>query len=313
MGLNRSLTVIAKLGISHIELLPDHHVSEAIMAGRYVPPHLRNKSVSNVKPELPPEPPISSDASLTLEEINNYFWPIKDLDGENNNSHSLHIETKGRTLHDSMAREGQLAYVILYWEANPRWESDNIIFTKSRLDLLPKAPTSNGATAVNPGEKETTDGTKNDEISNGSPHQNREANACRPIAVFKEVSSKRVTRDYQFEGWYKIERISFLEPHSPELVRMLEQKWSKTDKRGFTKVQERTGSGWNESLGYRWAVLKLAEHEAAKRELGSPKIERLLDRSPKPNGARAPRKSVNEMLAEMRLKDSQSDGAVAKS
>ena len=77
---------------------------------------------------------------------------------------------------------------------------------------------------------------------------------------------------------------------------MLEQKWSKTNKFGVTKMQERTGSGWNESLGYKWAVVKLAKDEVAETELGLPKIERLLDREMQQKSPKAPRRSVNEML-----------------
>jgi hypothetical protein len=121
--------------------------------------------------------------------------------------------------------------------------------------------------------------------------------------VFKQDSGKRLTRGYKFDGWYNISKVSFLEPYSEELIRMLEQKWTKKDRYGRVRVEERRGADWNKSLSYRWAVVKLDRDEDADREKGELKIERLPGDMPKSPGK--PRKSVNEMLAEMRLKDGQ--------
>lgn len=88
---------------------------------------------------------------------------------------------------------------------------------------------------------------------------------------------------------------------------MLEQKWAKTDRFGAPIKIERSGIEWQKSLGYRWAVVKLAKDEDADKEKGTPSIEKIPERQPQ-----VPQRSVNEMLAEMRLKDSGTGAAAAK-
>ena len=74
---------------------------------------------------------------------------------------------------------------------------------------------------------------------------------------------------------------------------MLEQKWTKT-KNGRTFQEQRSSTGWESSLSLRWAVVKFVVDEGAEKERGRPKIER----KPEPLS-----KGVNEMLAELRVKD----------
>lgn len=121
--------------------------------------------------------------------------------------------------------------------------------------------------------------------------------AGHPIAVFKQVVKAQAGRSYKFEGWNKIALIDYLEPNSPELVRMLEQKWTKT-KGSKTTQEARSSESWQKSLSLKWAVVKLVKDEVAEAERGVPKIERKLNEEPP-----QPRKSVNEMLAELRVKD----------
>ncbi|KAK8000201.1 hypothetical protein PG990_012801 [Apiospora arundinis] len=61
-------------------------------------------------------------------DIAHHFWP----DDEE-------VMTSGRssTFHDSASQVDQLAYVTLFKNANPRWGSDQIVFAKSNLGLLP--------------------------------------------------------------------------------------------------------------------------------------------------------------------------------
>jgi hypothetical protein len=276
----------------------------------YIPPHIRQKSTGGAQPELPTEAPVRQNPNLTLAEINNHFWPgihDEDYDGP----HPPNDGGKGRTLHESAETPGELACVILSWEANPCWETESIIFTKSSLDLLPRENAEHprheaiagpqqrrdSASVDAKGEAQAHCSPKTDDDP-GAPSQTRRA-----IAVFKQDSGKRLTRGYKFDGWYNISKVSFLEPYSEELIRMLEQKWTKKDRYGRVRVEERRGADWNKSLSYRWAVVKLDRDEDADREKGELKIERLPGDMPKSPGK--PRKSVNEMLAEMRLKDGQ--------
>ena len=156
-----------------------------------------------------------------------------------------------------------------------------MIFTKSSIHLLPQK------TAKQP------EGTTNNTASAATTKQ--------PIAVFKQHSR---SGGFKFGGWYTIDKVDFLEPNNPELIRMLEQKWSKKDRNGDAYVEERRGTDWNRSLGYRWAVVKLNIDETAMEEHGEPKTERFPDKSTHgPRKDSTPKKSINELLAEMKLRD----------
>lgn len=102
------------------------------------------------------------------------------------------------TLHASEANPENLAFVLLFGGANPRWESDNIIFVKSKLGLL--------------------------DFKAEEPEENSSAPCCSaPIAIFQQG----LPLEFEFKGWYTVARLDFLEPRTPELIRMLEQKWQK--------------------------------------------------------------------------------------
>ncbi|ORY67348.1 uncharacterized protein BCR38DRAFT_482968 [Pseudomassariella vexata] len=62
-------------------------------------------------------------------EITRHFWAEEA--GSADATHSS-------TFHDSIRHQGQLSYMLLFSGANPRWQSDNIVFAKSHLKLLPE-------------------------------------------------------------------------------------------------------------------------------------------------------------------------------
>ena len=261
----------------------------------YVPPQLRNKGRSAAKaPKLPRKPPIPLRKNLVLDEINHHFWPVtegQELDGLAKPFSDIY---HGKTLHDSREMPGKLAYVILYFEANPRWENDKIIFTKSNLDLLPKPLADKAEDQADAG----AEATNADSVATIGPNTNHESdgeNAARPIAIFKQMTNRRRTSGYRFEGWYRIEHVAFLEPHSAELVRMLEQKWARIDVSGNTVLEQRRGTEWEKSLGYRWAVVQFSRDEMAGKERGPLKIKRLPGRGRRATNSNTPKKSVDEM------------------
>ncbi|KAI7550167.1 hypothetical protein KC331_g3348 [Hortaea werneckii] len=286
----------------------------------YVPPALRNKQAASQS-----EAPNAGDSLnaggfhdlVSLEEVRNYFWPL-DQNGERHTS-----DTLSRTLHDSAASPGRLAYVFLFNQANPRWESDHIIYTKSNLDLLPaevadKAQASSddaagSTTSPQPKLGDTVDQAEDEAKQHTFPqssHTNSKAylpskkgdtpkDSNEPIAIFKQVQRSKEQRAhaFNFEGWFKIERLTFLEPQSPELIRMLQQKWQKTDRFGNVVQRKRDEKGWQESLSQRWAVIKFAKDREALEKFGTPDIERIEEEGIH----KKPQKTVNEILAEMRL------------
>ena len=119
--------------------------------------------------------------------------------------------------------------MILFRDANPRWETDQIIFTKSNLEVLPSL-----ANEDDPPEESTEGRAIEETLENGTSEQSNSAyaqgNQTEPVAIFAQEGQFQAGRAYKFRGWYKIERLTFLEPGSPELVRMLQQKFSMVDK-----------------------------------------------------------------------------------
>ena len=219
----------------------------------YIPPHLRKKSVSHIEPELPPSP--AGKGSLTLLEIDNHFWPANENEIENGH-HPATDGAKRHTLHNSAANPDGLAYVILFNDANPRWNSDNIIFTKSSLELLPQEPTehdeatpgSDSEQAIISSPSDTTNDAAYEAQTNVDSSCNQPsyitAKPLNPIAVFKQVAGRNHTRGFKFDGWYNVDRVEFQKLNSPELVRMLEQKWARKDRNGKTYIPARKGAEW---------------------------------------------------------------------
>jgi hypothetical protein len=172
------------------------------------------------------------------------------------------------TLHASASSPDSLAFVMLFHGANPRWATDHILFVKSNLHLLRTETVHVEETAT--------------------PHKLPES-----VAVFEQRSHTRPAR-FQFVGYYKVTHVDFLSPRTADLVRMLEQKWTKKDRHGNVSQIEREGEAWKRSLNQTWAVVKFEKDEAAEKEKGTLEL---------------PERSVNELLQEMRIRGSSATGA----
>ncbi|KAL9075634.1 MAG: hypothetical protein Q9157_003921 [Trypethelium eluteriae] len=279
------------------------------MASRYIPPHLRNKAPSSSGQENTPPVPRSSkhvEDLFTAGEIVATFWP-KTFDLEEESDDPQSGASKNSTLHASEADPDKLSFVILFRGANPRWFADKVIYAKSNLDLLPTPPATQ-ETLQSPestqAEEVTTDPPSSG-IQSEQPQGSAQTEASTtqsgtsltpPIPVFQEISGPR-PRNIRFAGYYSISHLSVLTPHSSELVRMLEQKWSYTDRRGTVHYKERDAESWEKSLGFKWAVMKFKAEPGADEEMGAPRIQRREEDGE--NGGKAG-KSVNEMLSELR-------------
>lgn len=116
-----------------------------------------------------------------------------------------------------------------------------------------------------------------------------------PIAVFEQEGGYSGT--FCFSGYHKLTRLQFLAPHSQELLRMLEQKFTKVDRFGrLIKPQQRSRSSWEASMSQRWAVMQLEKDVKVDSTLPSPSIK-----IKKETKDTLPQKSVNELLKDMRL------------
>jgi len=309
----------------------------------YVPPHLRGKAKENKLPTFataqseddasrPPSNFRSRNqtrdvSSLSCpKDIVDHFWPVND--------HTERaIEQKPSdigTLNPSASSPDGVAIILLFLDSNPRWKDDCIIFTKTSIDLLPrstqmKAVTTSDA-ACNQNETSTSGRNENAEEAStsepathttsnnmsGDQHSSIPKQSSDAIAVFEQVRGGRRGYSFGFSGWYRIVRTAFLEPNSADLKRMLEQKWQVTDEYGHVAQKERDERYWQLSLSKRWAVVKLEKDEESDRIKGEPKIERVSREHDARQGATGG-KSVNELLAEMRVNDDKKNASIRAS
>lgn len=273
---------------------------------------------------------------LTVTEIHHYYWPnLATLSSD-------HAKPKYSTLNSSEEDPGKLTYVVLFKGANPRWK-EGIIFVKTALELLRCKSESNDAESSG----------REDPIEL-SPPTTTVNFPTYPIATFTQTGGLRgqSARNFRFTGYRTINAVDFLEPNSPRLVEMLEQKWHQpkiapkptatatdTDTanpspslgsstvenvatttensrlagwgKSTPKGKVRDPGRWKESLNVEWAVVKFVECPESE-DLKPPEIEKIdLDSGEADRGGSGEKseeaetgqkKSVNEMLREMRLK-----------
>lgn len=143
---------------------------------------------------------------------------------------------------------------------------------------------------------------QNDEAENNDPPQR---DLAKRVMIFEQQNGHRTVSNamFRFIGYFNLSKMEVLEPHTPELVRMQEQKWTRTDKYGRPRPINRNAEGWKKSLSQRWAVLKFEKDEEATKELQPPQIKTISNRRGTDNGSGQDRRGVNELLREMRLKD----------
>ncbi|KAI9663958.1 MAG: hypothetical protein M1821_007449 [Bathelium mastoideum] len=283
------------------------------MAGRYVPPALRNKAASATAPENNRPLSSSDDNLFTPKEVEAHYWPKK---YNVQNEESAGDTSISSTLHASEANPHELGFIVLFRGANPRWFADKIIYAKSNLDLLPARPDSANALVA-------SSDPENGEISKATPSNNQHLEHAQsskdgdaisptndnplssPIPVFQEISAPR-PRNIRFAGYHTISHLQILQPGSPDLVRMLEQKWSSTDRHGKTRYKERDAESWKRSLAFKWAVIKFARDPRTDETRGAPKVEKRENES----GVSVKVGSVNEMLKELRMNEEDKDKVV---
>lgn len=236
-------------------------------------------TTNNYRESLPERPPY--DDEFFLQEVHDHYWP----------SNEFHLVTQSSTLNDSHDRRTDLVYVVLFRDANPRWEDDGIIFAHTSIENLPgyTAAFENPAvvemndeeshnTYVAGKGKEKEKGPANTAIQLSTYIQDQDqveppakvnhtttntADKTRnsldhPIAVFSQNTpgSDNLTIYFRFLGWYTLQDVKFLHPHSKELIEMMTQKWDIKDSFGRSKDIKRDAERWQQSLNQPWAVLE---------------------------------------------------------
>lgn len=287
----------------------------------YVPPALRKKQQEAVangaseagdKSASPPSNGFQRERLPRAEDVHEHYWPLEPVADKD----PPYIPVRS-TLNSSASALDKLKYVMLFTDANPRWQAEHIIYVKTKLHMLPgsdkfaKAATRNELhaksddKAIESGsEEQQQPAPSTPEPTGASDSTHIPDNQMEPIAVFEQTGGVSRNAGFRFTGYHRIARLEFLEPQSADLARMLEQKFSIPDKHGRVKKQQRGSAAWKTSLEQRWAVVQLEKVDAeAEESLAAPVVKINEDREVggDKKGENGPRKGVNEMLREMRL------------
>lgn len=236
----------------------------------YVPPHLRKRTAGNDNPETSPISPSAPTPQKSGRQwTTQKFYTLDDL--------VVHTGTRHNTLLPDPSCPTRLLAIMLFKDQHPDWTTKRQIFVKSNLDLLnqfrpedwkqvcaldrhvvvdtssevQKEPAAvDEATVVQgPGDSESTD-----------------KSAPQSIPLFVEIPFGKTRNTFEFEGYWHILSVQWLQPHSPELITQLERKFNPTSptkpKRSFGRKAEhrpveRTEKAWKDSLEREWAVVTL--------------------------------------------------------
>ncbi|KAF1987658.1 hypothetical protein K402DRAFT_392469 [Aulographum hederae CBS 113979] len=265
---------------------------------RYVPPARRN-----------PESAVLDKLKYSVDDINAHYWP--------HTPPPLSEDRQSTTLNASEADPYSLRYLLLFRGANRRWTSDRIIFAKTNLEVLPEVehdiPTPSQKPSIMdapiPSSDDTASITSSSKEAWKSPSVSENAKKAAkppvpltgPLTVFEEEYSPTTRGEFHFIGYFRLIRQDRLAPGSPEVVRMLEQKWSTPPRRSgqVAMVKPRNPEAWQKSLGHEWAVLKFERDEEAEEDLGAPGVQVIGGFGDAGGEGRG--KSVNELLDEMKL------------
>ena len=280
------------------------------MAGRYIPPHMRNKDPASPKP--PPKARTPTDG-YSIAEICHQFDFRKDkastlnglpvrkgsddnsvvrAAGEKNDSEPATAgglkPTEAVEAEDAKnggRRPLELKFILLFKDQHPAWPPT--IFCKSHLNLLstitPATITADNWVVVD-----------NDHDQHKPPISVPVFSQNRPPSLTTSSppppSNARLHRDQPFYFWgnYIIKETKRLAPGSEELVAMLETK--------FGGMRKRREEDWKRSLGLEWAVVELVrvDGDEGKDDDNNPMVPLKLVSEPKEV------KSVTEMLASLR-------------
>ena len=256
------------------------------MAGKYIPPHMRAKAGSSTSSDSPTQAPERDPArGYSYDELANQFDCTAKLGTLNSASQD------GK----DGSSEAPLSFIIIFKDQHPEWPP--MVFCKSNLHLLP----SPSITDID--EKSQILPPNDDKIAaptvqtgESSMRLSAKANEKNELAIpiFTQIRMRPPT--FVYEGARSIKSITYIEPGSGELIRLLDLKFSPQQK-------ERTPERWQESLSMKWAVIEMGELEEGKNPMVP--LKKMKDE-----------KSVTEMLQEMRVRDRKGplegkEGAVA--
>ena len=226
-------------------------VKRKLMA--YIPPHLRKATAappSQVVKVHSPTDRSSEQEMYTIDDIISVFGPS--------------VGSRG-TLNAVESNPDTLAYVLLFGDRFSNCNSRGEIFCKTNVHLLHQ---SQSATRMDDSDAPTVE-------KRGTERSTAE------FPVFLGNGTGRCGK-WECLGWHRIANVTYLQPKSAELVKMLDEKFN---------GEARSSEKWQSSLRMEWAAVALARVKGLEKE------------DPMGNVVRKPAKGVKELLEEMRSSD----------
>ncbi|KAI9817831.1 MAG: hypothetical protein M1827_000950 [Pycnora praestabilis] len=266
------------------------------MAGRYVPPHLRDKeNAKSSNDNKTDDPSSSSSPSSSKPSIGQQpeLYTINEI-----TSHLGRLEGKHGTLNASVENSNTVSFILVFNGQHPYFVDKGQILCKSNLHLLPQmsSPTATISNSSSIVDSNNTNNSNNT-IPAEPPPPTHTTSQRTLIPVFTQPQNAWAQQgEFLSLGYHCITGISYLEPRSAELVAMLDAKF---------KERTRNLEGWEKSLGMRWAVVELDKIED---RVG----EGIRREDPMEGFVRERVKGVRELMEEMRIRDAMSASADAK-
>lgn len=255
------------------------------MASRYIPPHLRATSSQQSFPGASTAPGQQGGDDSPRGPLH---YSLEDLAAH------YRVSEKQGTLNHADSDEGSISHILVYHDQHPDWPGK--IFCKTNLNLLASYEQSLNQNISEPAP--TANASQEQEDVSEDPSETEPAHPptapTAPSSIPVYTSSPRPhdanNVAFSFNGYHHIRSITYLAPHSPELISMLERKFTGTEP-GRHRVRSR--ASWAASLATPWAVVELALDEAKRDEgCGVVKVRE---------------KSVAERLEELRRRDRESE------
>ncbi|OJD25557.1 hypothetical protein ACJ73_03073 [Blastomyces percursus] len=293
-----------------LDKMPRNRLSNNGIGEIYIPPPLRNKAESDDQKQDPQQQHLNlASTNYRRRGVDAYFghsfhhsshdkFSHNINSSRSNNNYSRWFSEDGKpsssviTMRSAPARERRrgtlntaandpdtLAYIILFSDANPFWETKREILCKSNLHLLhvpaaaASAMTSATATTTTYGHINDNDNSNND---NNPPFPAHPTSF--PIFIDQTVLGRpHPSNPPSFAGYYRIRAVRYLEPRSYELAAYLEVRLG---------TAQRTPEKWIGCFSRRWAVITVD-------------LDR--DQEEKEWEVALERRNVNEILAETRV------------
>lgn len=211
--------------------LPSSSTPLSKTASPYIPPHMRRTLNTPTSSSNPHDQTSERDPATgyTSDEIATQF------------SCTTALSTLNSTDHDN----NSLSFILVFAHQHPEWPPK--IFCKSNLHLLPSPPKHPDIDAKNaqPSASQETD------TAPGSPIHNQGLS----IPIFTQTQTQPPR--FLYAGARALKSVTYVQPGSAELIRMLDMKFSPLGK-------ARTPEKWQASLSVQWAVLEMGEVEGGK-------------------------------------------------